>query len=238
MYFAGCLAVFAELPVTAQAVGSSPCRWRTVVEIYVELHWEMVMNTNEAVFWMYFGRVITENMMINKGSLSSVCRLSAALMQIAAIFSVIACLCYSQLTVYPSGWFIVLYRQAPIGLHNEGPIIYAFTMRFKASLGTNISIVTEMIIALWCLNRNDLKISKHITDWLTGCLHTSKEGGLSCSGVTEDKILSPLRQMEALVGRGGRELWWVGVVDIFLRHTRMAVSGKAAMSSHLTHNPI
>lgn len=95
-------------------------------EMYVRLHWEVVMNMNGTLFLMYCGLVITENMMINKGSLSSVCRLSAALMQIAAIFSAIACLCYSQLTVYLSGWFIiVLYRQAPVGLNNEGPILYA-----------------------------------------------------------------------------------------------------------------
>lgn len=30
----------------------------------------------------------------------------------------------------------------------------------------------------------------------------------------------------------------VGGGNIFLRHKRMAVSGKATMSSHLTHNPI
>ena len=30
----------------------------------------------------------------------------------------------------------------------------------------------------------------------------------------------------------------VGGGDIFLRQKRMAVSGKATMSSHLTHNPI
>lgn len=61
------------------------------------------MDMNETLFLTYCGLVITENMMINKGSLSSVCRLSAALMQIAAIFSAIACPCYPQLTVYPSG---------------------------------------------------------------------------------------------------------------------------------------
>ena len=61
------------------------------------------MNMNETLVWMYCGLVITENMMINKGSLASMCRLSTALMQIAAIFSAIACLCYSQLTAYPSG---------------------------------------------------------------------------------------------------------------------------------------
>lgn len=51
------------------------------------------------------------------------------------------------------------------------------------------------------------------------------------SGVTEDEIFSPLRQMG-----GGRGV----LVDegIFLRQKRMTVSGKAAMSSHLTHNPI
>lgn len=71
--------------------------------MYVRLHWYIVMNMNTTLFLMYCGLVITENMMINIGSALSVCRLSAALMQIAAIFSAIACLCYSQLTVYPSG---------------------------------------------------------------------------------------------------------------------------------------
>lgn len=71
--------------------------------MYVRLYWEVVMNINEMLLLMYRGLVITENMMVNKGGLSPVCRLSAALMQKAAIFSAIACLCYSQLTVYPSG---------------------------------------------------------------------------------------------------------------------------------------
>lgn len=74
-------------------------------EMYVrEVHWEVVMNMDETwMFLMYCGLVITENMTINNGSLSSFRRLRAALMLITAIFSAIACLCYSQLTVYPSG---------------------------------------------------------------------------------------------------------------------------------------
>ena len=75
-----------------------------------------------------------------------------------------------------------------------------------------------------------------IIDWLTMCLYSNNKGGFSCSGVTEDEILSPLRQMEGCRREGGRHGWGGG--DIFLRQKRMAVSGKATMSSHLTHNPI
>lgn len=76
------------------------------------------------------------------------------------------------------------------------------------------------------------------------CLHKEE---LSCSGVTEDEMLSPLRQMEGCSWEGDRNGWIEGgSVDekggrgifFFLRHTRMAVSGKATMSSHLTHNSI
>lgn len=101
MYFAAWQSLHSPLSLGMQPDTHNPGIGQG--EMYVRLHWEVVMNMNETLFLMYCGLVITENMMINKGSLSSVCRLSAALMQIAAIFSAIACLCYSQLTVYPSG---------------------------------------------------------------------------------------------------------------------------------------
>lgn len=102
MYFAAWQCLQSPL-VTRQAVSGTQSRYEGQGEMCVGLHCDVVMNMNATLFLMYCGLVITENMMINIGSASSVCRLSAALMQIAAIFSAIACLCYSQLTVYPSG---------------------------------------------------------------------------------------------------------------------------------------
>lgn len=67
---------------------------------------------------------------------------------------------------------------------------------------------------------------------LNMCLH--KGGSVQGSGVTEDEIFSPWGAVGGMDGGSGV------LVDegIFLRQKRMTVSGKAAMSTHLTHNPI
>lgn len=62
----------------------------------------LLTNMSETLVSMYRGLVITEGVMVNESSRASVCRLSAALMQISAIFSAIACPCSFQLAVYPS----------------------------------------------------------------------------------------------------------------------------------------
>lgn len=148
MYFAAWQCLQSPL-VTRQAVWGTQSRYEGQGEMYVRLHWYIVINMNTTLFLMYCGLVITENMMINIGSALSVCRLSAALMQIAAIFSAIACLCYSQLTVYPSGWFmIVLYRQTPVGLNNEGPILYALC-RIQCQPGITRGITAMTMLLDW-----------------------------------------------------------------------------------------
>lgn len=193
------------------------------------------------------------------------CRLSAALMQIAAIFSAIACVCYSQLTVYPSGWFIIMpYRQVPVGVNDEAPILYA-QCRIHTSQGAPLLRLLVLLSCLietedWCFFYKDLgrflkkkkrkkekrkKENEAHIGWRC-VVPRGNKGGVCSAGVSEDEIVLPLRQMEGCWGagrEGGRVL--VGGVmgagsggDIFLRRRSTAVSGEAATSSHLTHNPI
>lgn len=171
------------------------------------------------------------------------CRLSAALMQIAAIFSAIACLCYSQLTVYPSGWFITALQRRPCWTKWVGPTSCAqYRIHCRCVIMRCIYRIAVLRYQCYydsCLELNwgaeviwetQKRTQIHVVlSRLVCCVsfaEQQKGRSLSCSGVTDDEIHSPSRQME--VGGGGLIFFWGW----------RWLSGKAMTSSHLTHNPI